>query len=282
MFTKRALARLRFLPASPFVFSAFLFAVLAPSAAARDDSNLSGSVAPTPQAIPSNGDVSRQTERNNFGVDDGIDLWVPASEFQPLFDDKLTYDSVHYYVRTAGTGNGRFAAYIALPEGALINGYRPFYKDASGTANFSIEIQKVRDTSDTPSPSYTTVSSFTSTGSPGLANEFVSFADTVTLREEGVSAADFYTAVIIMPNDPNVTFKGVRFFWNRQMSAAPLTATFNDVPTSHPFFRAIEAFAASGITTGCGGGNFCPNGTVTRQEIAKFFARALGLHWSPF
>ena len=67
--------------------------------------------------------------------------------------------------------------------------------------------------------------------------------------------------------------------WVRQISPAPAVATFNDVPTNHPFFAVIEAFAKSGITTGCGNGNFCPSQTVTRQELAKFFARGLGLSW---
>jgi len=52
-----------------------------------------------------------------------------------------------------------------------------------------------------------------------------------------------------------------------------------DVPTTHRCFRAIEALAASGITTGCGSGNFCPNQNVTRGELAKFPANALGLYW---
>ena len=67
--------------------------------------------------------------------------------------------------------------------------------------------------------------------------------------------------------------------WTRQLSPPPATATFNDVPTNHPFFTTIEAFAKAGITGGCGSGNFCPNGAVTRQEVAKFVARALGIYW---
>ena len=63
------------------------------------------------------------------------------------------------------------------------------------------------------------------------------------------------------------------------MSPAPSTPTFSDVPKNHPFFRAIEALAASGISGGCGGGNFCPNQAVTRGELAKFLASALGLYW---
>lgn len=52
---------------------------------------------------------------------------------------------------------------------------------------------------------------------------------------------------------------------------------FRDVPTHHRFHDDIEALAASGITTGCGSGSFCPDRTVTRGEMAAFLDRALGL-----
>ena len=80
----------------------------------------------------------------------------------------------------------------------------------------------------------------------------------------------------------NAAFGGVRIFWNRQVSPPPGVATFGDVPTSHPFFQVIEALAASGITAGCGGGNFCPDATLTRKQMAAFLAKALGLHWTAF
>ena len=65
-----------------------------------------------------------------------------------------------------------------------------------------------------------------------------------------------------------------------QVSPPPEVATFNDVPTSHPFFQYIEALAASGITGGCGNGNYCPNAPLTRGQMAVFLSKALGLHWS--
>ena len=34
---------------------------------------------------------------------------------------------------------------------------------------------------------------------------------------------------------------------------------FSDVPTSHPFWLSINRLATAGISTGCGGGRFCPN-----------------------
>jgi hypothetical protein len=39
----------------------------------------------------------------------------------------------------------------------------------------------------------------------------------------------------------------------------------------------INLMAREGITTGCGGGMFCPDGFVSRQEMASFLARALHL-----
>ena len=67
--------------------------------------------------------------------------------------------------------------------------------------------------------------------------------------------------------------------WRRTASPAPATASFTDVPTSHPFFRFVEALAASGITGGCGGGAYCPDAAVTRGQMAVFLSAALGLYW---
>jgi glucose/arabinose dehydrogenase len=51
---------------------------------------------------------------------------------------------------------------------------------------------------------------------------------------------------------------------------------FSDI-TSHGFFNEILWLYYEGITGGCGGGRFCPNGTVTREQMASFLARALRL-----
>jgi hypothetical protein len=81
------------------------------------------------------------------------------------------------------------------------------------------------------------------------------------------------------PSQDYQYFGWVEVWWRRTVSPAPDTATFNDVPTSHPFFQFIEALYASGITAGCGNGNFCPDGPLTRGQMAVFLAKALGLHW---
>jgi len=75
-------------------------------------------------------------------------------------------------------------------------------------------------------------------------------------------------------------FGFVEVWWRRAVSDAPATASFGDVPTSHPFFQFIEALAASGITAGCGDGtDFCPDNPLTRGQMAVFLSKALGLHW---
>jgi hypothetical protein len=76
-------------------------------------------------------------------------------------------------------------------------------------------------------------------------------------------------------------FGSVEVWWRPSVSPAPPTPSFNDVPTSHPFFQYIEALKASGVTGGCQANPplFCPNNTLTRGQMAVFLAKALGLHW---
>ena len=52
---------------------------------------------------------------------------------------------------------------------------------------------------------------------------------------------------------------------------------FGDVPPSSPFCRWIEEVARRGITSGCGGGNFCPQQVVTREQMAVFLTATFGL-----
>ena len=49
---------------------------------------------------------------------------------------------------------------------------------------------------------------------------------------------------------------------------------FTDDETSI-FEGDINRLAASGITAGCGGTRFCPNGLVTREQMAAFLWRAI-------
>jgi hypothetical protein len=60
----------------------------------------------------------------------------------------------------------------------------------------------------------------------------------------------------------------------------PPQQRFADVLPSHPFYNHIDRMAVLNITLGCGGGNYCPEGNVTHEQMAAFMDRAyLGPDW---
>jgi S-layer homology domain len=95
-------------------------------------------------------------------------------------------------------------------------------------------------------------------------------ADNVYLLRAGGNYAAFPAVTSLL---------GMRVGYVLQVSPAPVTSDFGDVPTSSPQYQFIEALYASGITAGCGSGNYCPNAPLTRGQMAVFLAKALGLQW---
>ncbi len=64
--------------------------------------------------------------------------------------------------------------------------------------------------------------------------------------------------------------------------AVGLTTGFGDVATDYWAAAWIKQLAAEGITSGCGGGNYCPDATVTRAQMAIFLLKAKhGSSYSP-
>jgi len=81
--------------------------------------------------------------------------------------------------------------------------------------------------------------------------------------------------------DSSVTRQQMAVFLERGIHSSGYTpppctgGVFNDVPCTGGFFDPwIEQLAADGITTGCGGNNYCPTSSVTRQQMAIFLLRA--------
>ena len=83
------------------------------------------------------------------------------------------------------------------------------------------------------------------------------------------------------PGDPVTRAQMAVFLLKAKSGSAhvppPCTGTvFTDVPcTGSPFDSWIEELASLQITGGCGNGNYCPNNTVTRQQMAVFLLKAL-------
>ncbi|BAO43216.1 S-layer homology domain-containing protein [Thiolapillus brandeum] len=51
---------------------------------------------------------------------------------------------------------------------------------------------------------------------------------------------------------------------------------FSDVPGSYWAAAWVEALANEGVTSGCGGGNFCPDAEVSRAQMAVFLVNTFG------
>jgi len=48
---------------------------------------------------------------------------------------------------------------------------------------------------------------------------------------------------------------------------------FSDVINDNPFHADIDALVDAGVTSGCGGGKYCPSQNVTREQMAAFLNR---------
>src|SRR5262249_53569445 len=48
-----------------------------------------------------------------------------------------------------------------------------------------------------------------------------------------------------------------------------------DVPRTHPFYKKIETLFHNGVTAGCASRMFCPDGDISRGQIAIFLAKTL-------
>jgi hypothetical protein len=59
-------------------------------------------------------------------------------------------------------------------------------------------------------------------------------------------------------------------------------ADFLDVPSGSAIYPFVISLVSDGVTAGCGGGNYCPNASVTRAQMAVFLLKAkYGTWWNP-
>lgn len=83
------------------------------------------------------------------------------------------------------------------------------------------------------------------------------------------------------PQDP-VTRGQMAAFLHRALDGLPVGAAVEFTDDDDSVFQTdIEWLAATGVTSGCGDDRFCPDDAVTREQMAAFLVRALGLASSP-
>lgn len=220
-------------------------------------------------------------------------LVIPVSEFHASEPNcGLEYYSTYGYIRPAGC-SGSYAGYyeygLHLPEGAKITAIRLLAYDNDASNDISLVMDRATmnpysgGSGTANSYAAVTNSNISTTGQQtywqGPSNYSINQTFD-TYDYPNTSAAAFFSLRLIIPASSSaLQVHSVHLYWNRQAPPAPATASFTDVPTSHPFFNEVEQLKKSGITLGCGGGNFCPDAPVTRGQMAAFLTRALGLDW---
>jgi hypothetical protein len=214
---------------------------------------------------------------NVFGTPNNI-LQLPASSFVPMTPGTLTtvYDTNAYLHPSAA---GWLWTTVTLPAGVNISFLDLYANDTNVGSNVAATLRGYTGGALGVAPSNFDVAVVSSSGSAGYGYFIGSTSHTVNNNVVYADGSQYAVFVYFPVADGSLQFKGVDIWWNRQISDAPATATFTDVPTSHPFFQHIEALAASGVSTGYADGSFKPGDYVTRQAMAAFLARALGLHW---
>ena len=240
----------------------------------RPQSGLAQSVDPAIGLVRVSGVPS--TRPRAFGTSVETLYQVLASGCSPIASTTLNADINDYFYSTSGVGF--VDCPLNLPAGAILEKFEAVVYDANDTKDVLAALG-VCPTIDVTFAcnGYGLVGSSGTSAAPfnGYLTSDLSIFGLVVDKVSNV----YHVRVVLQQPDSSVRFRQVNVFYRLQISPAPGVATFGDVPTSHTYFRAIEALAASGITAGCGGGNFCPNATVTRGEMATFLARALGLHF---
>jgi len=209
----------------------------------------------------------------NWGTVDPITYVVGAWEFQPGLGTEATLVRMNGFQRGGGTPGGYYYAHVHLPSGAKVAGLEITGCDNSATTEIAAEFWEAL-----PDGSV----NHTGFVSSGLAATGCSYY-TAGLINFNINNLNFTYGVDVTLGDPiGNTFSNVRIYYVLDVSPAPAVARFTDVPTSHPFFRFIEALAASGITAGCTANppQYCPDAFLTRGQMAVFLARAFGLHWA--
>ncbi len=215
---------------------------------------------------------SKEALLGEWGLSSSASLNLNAWEFVPSTE---TVQYVRFGADLVGLGGSSvfFGAPIALPTGAAVSGFWVDYCDSNAIEDVCGQL------ADCPTPSgpcvlYPALAACTS-GTPGCGSKWIT---TPGLVVNNFTRTRFVW-VTLEAGDGTTTMRDVIVVYKLQISPAPGTATFSDVPTNHPFFQHIEALASSGITAGCGGGNYCPDAPLTRGQMAVFLAKALGLHW---
>ena len=225
-----------------------------------------------------------------FGPYDQV-MTIGAVEFRPERDDitDLIDGATGYRLDKAFQVSetptiALFRAPLALPGGAHVKRLCLWAYDSHLDLDVAVVLIATKLTYGGEDPAQAELALLHSSEAPGFRTycEDLDLTITPTYDVDGDSNPDpvaWSVRGYFQLSNQVLGFGGVQITWTREVSAAPETPTFNDVPATQQFFRFIEALHASGITTGCGTDIFCPDAPLTRGQMAAFLSKALGLYW---
>ena len=165
---------------------------------------------------------------------------------------------------------------VRQPNGATTgsfsfdNSYESVGVTASGTGTMRVEVR--HDRFDTTSEPYGLAWSLTSPYTDVGPSSF--YDDILFIARRGVTTG--CGAGRFCPTDP-VSRGQMATFLSRALDLPPGGGDFFDDDENSSHESNINRIAAAGITTGCSGDNYCPDGLVRRGHMATFLARALHL-----
>ena len=219
-------------------------------------------------------DVVQDPKAPDFGPSNLTHVRVTALEFTPFFSDSTGWAGGTGFTRYPTSLDSNWGAPIRLPGGALLKRFELDYCDTSTVgAHLSATLLECDNQGQNCQVF----------GSANSTNNGCNFAaeDTLNQRIDNYHHLYLVDAQFGAADGTN-SLASVIFSYQLDVSPAPGTPTFGDVPPSDPAFQYIEALVASGITAGCSGGNYCPDAPLTRRQMAVFLAKALGLQWTNF
>jgi hypothetical protein len=207
----------------------------------------------------------------SFGTSDLTYVRVPGAEFLPR--DGGPFKRSHATGRYPVEEDVMIAA-VYVPGGSIVDYLQIDFCDTRDPQDILLSLFEC-DPSGTDCSLVAQVNSFADIGCSSISTSGFNH------QVDNLGHSLILLAQFLSVNDVNLVLTGVVLGYRLQVSPAPATATFNDVPTGHPFFQYIEALAASGITGGCQASPplYCPDNPLTRGQMAVFLAKALGLHW---
>jgi hypothetical protein len=224
--------------------------------------------------------LASRVDPKEFGTQDDTITVMSAVSFESLFWDPTLPNATLTWLLT-----DNFERYC--PAGACSSTYVEYWATLNIPAGAVIDFVGVNNATDTDAVMGVALWQRDRFGSKDLLVGFSFSAhgmDTDFAGPLGIQVSDHLDKELLFqveqaPTATQQYFGWVEVRWHRTVSPPPATASFNDVPTSHQFFQFIEALKASGITGGCGNGNFCPDSPLTRAQMAAFLSKALGLNW---